>query len=246
MNRLLFVRHGQACYGTANYDELSPLGMRQSRRLGRSLARSDIAVDAIWTGPLQRQRDTARGLVAAAAEQERLFPEPRVVTEFSELPTLEIFKCGVLHLIKKDAALRGLLGLGRETGEELDALQIGARTPREVLMPILSRILVFWARGMLEVSEEDSFAAFERRVQRGLASVMDAVGGDRCIVVVTSAGPIALALRQALGFGAERAMRLTEDMANGALTELRVSKSAIRLISFNSVSHLDPADVTVL
>ena len=34
MGTLYLVRHGQASFGSANYDQLSALGQRQCRRLG--------------------------------------------------------------------------------------------------------------------------------------------------------------------------------------------------------------------
>ena len=34
MGTLYLVRHGQASFGAANYDQLSPRGLEQSQRLG--------------------------------------------------------------------------------------------------------------------------------------------------------------------------------------------------------------------
>ncbi len=57
MATLLLIRHGQASYGQADYDRLSPQGEEQARALGRYLA--DAKLDAIYAGPLRRQVQTA-------------------------------------------------------------------------------------------------------------------------------------------------------------------------------------------
>lgn len=66
MSVVLLVRHGQASYGTADYDRLSETGARQSRRLGESLTRSLATAPAITSGALVRQLSTADHLVASA------------------------------------------------------------------------------------------------------------------------------------------------------------------------------------
>jgi broad specificity phosphatase PhoE len=63
---ILLVRHGQASFGSADYDVLSPLGERQARRVGSALAGRGIRPDLIVSGSLVRQRDTAALLAAEA------------------------------------------------------------------------------------------------------------------------------------------------------------------------------------
>ena len=64
MGRILLVRHGQASWGAADYDVLSPRGEEQAEALGRTLA--DLAPDLVVHGSMQRQRRTAEIAVAAA------------------------------------------------------------------------------------------------------------------------------------------------------------------------------------
>jgi broad specificity phosphatase PhoE len=66
MGQILLVRHGQASFGSADYDALSPLGFEQSRLLGTALADRRIAVDAIVHGTMRRHRETAETCAAAA------------------------------------------------------------------------------------------------------------------------------------------------------------------------------------
>ena len=59
MAELFMVRHGQASFGTGNYDQLSALGERQGVWLGEYFAERGIAFDRVVTGSMQRHRQTA-------------------------------------------------------------------------------------------------------------------------------------------------------------------------------------------
>ena len=52
------VRHGQASFGTDNYDALSPLGIKQAHVTGRELVRRGVTTARLMSGTLQRQRHT--------------------------------------------------------------------------------------------------------------------------------------------------------------------------------------------
>jgi broad specificity phosphatase PhoE len=54
------IRHGQASFGAAEYDELSDLGRKQSRTLGAALAARGQRFDRVLSGSMRRQRDTAK------------------------------------------------------------------------------------------------------------------------------------------------------------------------------------------
>ena len=55
MPTLYLVRHGQASFGAANYDQLSPLGVQQCQQLGRYWAAKGRRFARVITGTLQRQ-----------------------------------------------------------------------------------------------------------------------------------------------------------------------------------------------
>ncbi|HPH15056.1 MAG TPA: phosphoglycerate mutase family protein, partial [Burkholderiaceae bacterium] len=58
MGTLYLVRHGQASFGAADYDQLSELGQRQSVRLGEYFANKGLTFDAVLTGTLRRHAQT--------------------------------------------------------------------------------------------------------------------------------------------------------------------------------------------
>jgi broad specificity phosphatase PhoE len=63
---ILLVRHGQASFGSADYDVLSPSGEQQARRLGAALAARGIRPAPVISGSMRRQRASAAALVAQA------------------------------------------------------------------------------------------------------------------------------------------------------------------------------------
>ena len=57
------MRHGQASFGTEEYDRLSELGCRQAEVLGEYFEHRDLHFDAVYTGELRRQRKMLASLV---------------------------------------------------------------------------------------------------------------------------------------------------------------------------------------
>lgn len=53
------VRHGQASFGSDDYDVLSPTGQQQAALAGRELVRRGVRTPVFGSGTLARQRDTA-------------------------------------------------------------------------------------------------------------------------------------------------------------------------------------------
>jgi broad specificity phosphatase PhoE len=54
MGTLHLVRHGQASFGAADYDQLSELGTRQCVALGEWMARRGLRFEAVLRGSLRR------------------------------------------------------------------------------------------------------------------------------------------------------------------------------------------------
>ncbi len=68
MGEIYLVRHGQASFGAADYDQLSPLGEEQGRILGRWHRQLGLQVDGVALGGLKRHRQTAEAWSAEMAD----------------------------------------------------------------------------------------------------------------------------------------------------------------------------------
>lgn len=84
MGRIVLVRHGQASWGAADYDVLSPRGEEQAAATGRALA--DLAPDLVVHGSMLRQRRTAEIAVEAAGWES----VPRLDARWNELDHLAV------------------------------------------------------------------------------------------------------------------------------------------------------------
>ncbi len=71
MGTLYLVRHGQASFGTHDYDRLSELGHKQSVRLGEYWRERGVAFDAVIAGTLRRHRETWEGIAEGLGLQQR-------------------------------------------------------------------------------------------------------------------------------------------------------------------------------
>ncbi len=70
MGALYLVRHGQASFGSDNYDELSPRGVEQARHLGYAWEAGDWLPTVAVSGSMQRHHDTALNALAAAGQND--------------------------------------------------------------------------------------------------------------------------------------------------------------------------------
>ena len=67
MGSVHLIRHGQASFGSDDYDQLSPIGMQQSTALGMSWEASGWAPTAAVAGSMKRHAQTAIVEESAAA-----------------------------------------------------------------------------------------------------------------------------------------------------------------------------------
>ena len=74
MAQFYLVRHGQASFGSDNYDQLSPLGHQQARWLGEYFAERDMQFDGLITGDLVRHQET--GAAGNEQHQGAVFEHP--------------------------------------------------------------------------------------------------------------------------------------------------------------------------
>ena len=68
MGTLYLVRHGQASFGAADYDQLSPRGHEQCRLLGAYWRERGQRFDAVFTGTLKRHAQSLAGIVEGLGE----------------------------------------------------------------------------------------------------------------------------------------------------------------------------------
>ena len=231
MGTLYLIRHGQASYGEADYDKLSERGQIQARAVGRWLAGKQL--DALYSGPLRRQVQTADIALEEAATTGAALPERHTLLELAEYPAFEMLQHLVPRLVQED--------------EKFAALET-APTPR-LLDEAFHTILAKWASDEWWVEGVERVSAFVARVREGLTRVLASAGSGARIACVTSAGPIGVAVGLTFGVPDARMVRTSIVIRNASVTELRFrtqdfarhaawKPEQVSLVTFNVTGHL--------
>jgi len=173
MSSLILMRHGQASFGADRYDTLSATGLEQADATGRWLGERGQPLAAIWHGPRQRQRNSARAVVKATATT----VEPRLAEGLDEFGEGEEVLAAAALLCRRPM-----------TGPEAPA--------RREQLRCYDQAMAAWASGTLEIPGRADFRTFRRAVKAWLEERVGnaAAPSGRCELAVTSAGVIAAAL----------------------------------------------------
>ena len=224
MSIIYMVRHGQASFGKPNYDELSERGILQARVLAEYLLQIDLTYDAVYSGEMIRQRDTAREVISVYRERGMPIPELRTAPEFNEYDSKSVFTSYMYELAAEDPVTR----------EDLANIY----TDRRAFERVFEKVVRRWISGNHDRPGLTTWDEFRERVQGGIRRVMEENGRKKKILIFTSGGPVSAALNMTLGISAEHAMRLAALVANAAITTFLYTEERISLASFNTVSHL--------
>ena len=209
MGLIVLLRHGQASFGAADYDNLSELGRRQSVTAGLALGRRGLRNPVITSGTLLRQRDTAR--IAGRA----MAGEGHDTVEWPADPRWNEYDH--VGMVEDHAAESG-------TAHPTDS---------ETFQALLDRALALW----VEADAPDGWRAFADGARAALDDLGRRLGPGRDAVVATSGGVIAAVCSRLLDLGAPGVVSLNRVVVNGSFTTIAIGSSGPSLISFNDHAH---------
>jgi broad specificity phosphatase PhoE len=215
MGSLYLVRHGQASFGAADYDQLSPRGREQCRHLGAYWRERSQPFDAVFTGTLRRHAQSLAGIVEGYGQ---------------DLPAVAL---PGLNEYDSDAVVRAI-----------HPEPLGAPTDPEMVKQhfrLLRQGLLAWMRAETAPVGMPAFADFAA----GVADALDRVrslGVGRQVLIVSSGGPISTAVAQVLAAPHETLVELNLRIRNSAVTEFAFNPRRHHLVTFNTLPHLDTAE----
>ena len=212
---LYLVRHGQASFGAADYDQLSAKGHEQCRLLGAYWRERGQRFDAVFTGTLKRHAQSLAGIVEGLGEA--LVPVA--------LPGLNEYD--------SEAVVRAIHPEPLAPPRDPEAVKQHFRLLRQGLLA--------WMAGETAPAGMPSHAEFSAGVTDALDRVR-AVGVGRQVLIVSSGGPIATAVAQVLSAPAETFVELNLRIRNSAVTEFAFNPKRHHLVTFNTLPHLDTAE----
>jgi broad specificity phosphatase PhoE len=226
MGVVLLVRHGQASFGTDDYDVLSETGWEQARLLGAWLAGRGVTPDVVVRGGMRRHRETAEGLAAGAGAAGVAWSAGFEVDpgwdEFDHLGVIAALDEGV-------------------PAGELD---------RRAFQQAFERATARWSAGGHDADYPEPWPAFVARVGASLAGACAAAGPGGTVVVVSSGGPIAAACAELVDPDGDDAAyarlwsRFNTVTVNSSMTRVVVGSTGRRLLTFNEHPHLEGDTLT--
>ena len=227
MGVIYVVRHGQAAFGTENYDQLTEIGFAQARALGAYFSRRKIHFDAVFTGTLRRQIETADAMLESHPE--------------SSASAREIFPG--LDEYKPEAILTAF------TGESAVVSASGAARRDPVVVRehfrLLREALLAWAQDRTQPKDMMPFAKFQDGAVGALIEARQRFP-DGHVLVVSSGGAIGAMVAQVLNAPAATAVELNLRIRNSSLTEYASTPRHHHLVSFNGLPHLDTGDPSLI
>ena len=235
MGKLYLVRHGQASFGADNYDLLSLLGRQQSVRLGEYFKAKGVQFEAALTGTLTRQRQTLEGICEGLGVQFEPLAAPINVTlqgsSAAGTATYEGEHLLFPGLNEYDsyAVIRAIHPHTLETPSTPELYRQHFR--------LLKDGLAQWMAGVVSPIGMPEYDEFVAGVTGALTHVRSHYQGN--VLLVSSGGPISTAVGQVLGTSPETTIELNMQIRNSSVTEFAFSAKRHRLVSFNSVAHLD-------
>jgi broad specificity phosphatase PhoE len=225
MSTIYMVRHGQASFGEENYDRLSPKGSEQSRLLADFFLKTGLTFDALYSGAIDRQRQTIREIISLYDESGLGMPEPKVMTEFDEYDSKAIVTSEIDGLITEDQTIAW----------DLDHMY----TDKKAFQRVFEKVMLRWVTGRYEKPGVETWAEVQRRVRAGFARVMEENGRNKLILVIASGGTISAAVQFALGISDVETIQLSWQIVNTSVTRFMYNNQRITLQSFNTFSHLE-------
>lgn len=226
MTSVYFIRHGQASFGSEDYDRLSDTGIRQAAVIGGHLAGLEGGIAAAFAGTLRRQADTARHALDAAGGPAVWATSPA----FDEYRPDDLVKAYLPRIAAADPRIAA-------AGRTLTA------TPR-LYVEALRQATRLWVAGTPGPTHE-SWADFRRRVRDGLAATVAGRGKDERVAVFTSGGVIATILGQILELTPEKTFELNWRIYNASISEAHFGRNGFALVGFNAVGHLPRGMLTL-
>ncbi len=227
MSILYLVRHGQASFGSTNYDQLSSLGEEQGRVLGEYWTTLGVHVDQVYIGPRKRHAQTQAAVAAVYHEKGLPWPEPELIPEFDEHQGFQVMQHMLPTLTEQDPELQVLAAQAEAAGSS-------DIRPR---LKILRHVFRLWMRREFEVDGFEDWTTFRARVREGLQLVKPTLSQDKQVAVFTSTGPVAIGAAEVLRLNDETALELSWPVRNGSFSEFRLFGDELRMNTYNATSH---------
>lgn len=222
MGHIYLVRHGQASFGSANYDQLSALGFEQARLLGQWFANGRHAFQRVINGGMQRHRQSADTCLAELSKALLVDTEFHTDEDFAEFDHHQVL---LRHCPEFADAAR------------FQRLLAQHEHPQRAFERIFAGAMMRWMDGAHDADYGESWPAFRARCIAALDRATTA--GAASTIIFTSGGVISTLMQHVLGLQDRQVMEMSWTLANCSVTKLLHRPGQVSLAYLNNYAHLE-------
>ena len=188
--------------------------------MGEYFYDTGVRFDAVYSGDLSRQRETARLALVSQPVAVSHHIDPR----FNEIQNEDQIKHLTPIVAKRDPAIRALIEKGLGNSKDYQK--------------VIAAVFNYWVSPQCSDSRIQSWADYSSGVRAALSDVMREQGSGKTIGIFTSGGTLATLVAHVLGLGPEQTYPLYEPALNCAVTQLFYNREKVSLSYFNDCSFL--------
>jgi broad specificity phosphatase PhoE len=227
MSTLFLIRHAQGSFGKGNYDRLSETGKKQALILAEYFHNIGMKFDEIYSGTLERHRDTANEYISSSKAKDIIIPEIIYDARLNEYNAEDVFTILLPVLLSDKPDLK----------VHYDKLF----TDKKSFQIIFKEIMKMWTSGNYDMKGTATWDDFTKGVYSFLSDRMEDHSSSKKIAVFTSGGPISAIIMKILSLNIGTSMHIMNRIVNSSITRIRFTRYKIMINSFNEYSHLEQA-----
>jgi|ERR1017187_9552970 broad specificity phosphatase PhoE len=238
MSKIILIRHGQASYGAANYDNLSDKGIEQSKALGEYFVKQKIKLDKIYVGKLKRHLQTYEAFSSTFADNKIQLPKPVFLQEFNEHHGNETLKLAFDDFIKQYAHAKILA----------DEIKENPKQQRRNSLLIFEMFFKEFTSGRFTFEHESvqSWVDFRIQTKKGIEIIKKEIASSETVGVFTSGGTKSSIIGDVLGVNEEQIANFNLVMKNTSFSQMLFSKNNLNLLTLNETPHLTDELITFI
>jgi broad specificity phosphatase PhoE len=227
MGAIYLIRHGQASFGSNDYDQLSPIGHEQGRVLGKALKARGVVPDLLISGSMKRHQETAINCLETLGCTLQMELH-QGVNEFNHENVIEVAEPRYVDKLV-------MMGDMAASGD-----------PRRTFQSFFKGAVSRWVEGEHAHEYAESWADFRARCVAALDEIVRQSSPKGTALVFTSGGTISVICAHLLGLSDAQAFNINWTLANAGVTKLLAGRDGLHLISINEHAHLEGGDKGLL
>jgi broad specificity phosphatase PhoE len=232
MGAIYLLRHGQASFGAANYDQLSPTGHAQAQVLGQALRARGVQPEHVVCGSMQRHVETAQGALAAWAD----VPELTLPQTVTHAGVNEFDHENVIEVAQPRYADKAQMMVDMAATAD----------PRRAFQKFFQDAVSRWVGGNHDDEYKEPWSVFKLRCVAALEDLVRQTPPKGTTLVFTSGGTISVICAHLLGLNDAQAFTINWTLANAGITKIQAGRDGLHLISVNEHAHVEGAQPPML